>query len=118
MWYISRSFLVEYYQFPSSTKTTNISISDMVLFCLLDEINGPMEKFVNNSPHFPVNDFLRCFEICVRIFRAKLHQGPLHSVGTYFFKMGDPYRYQVEYVRDRCARDRVCHVTADRLRVI
>ena len=34
------SFL-EYYQFPSSTKTTTIPIPDMVRFCLLDEMNGP-----------------------------------------------------------------------------
>ena len=32
MWYISRSFLMQYYQFPSSPKTTTIPIPDMVLF--------------------------------------------------------------------------------------
>ena len=39
--------LVEYYQFPSSTKTTAIPISDMVLFCLLGEMNGPTASLEN-----------------------------------------------------------------------
>ena len=47
MWYISRSFLVEYYQFPSSTKTTTILIHDMVLFCLLEEINEAVASLEN-----------------------------------------------------------------------
>ena len=47
MWYISRSFLVEYYQFPSSTKTTTILIPDMVLFSILDEMNGPVASLEN-----------------------------------------------------------------------
>jgi len=44
MWYISRSFLVEYYKLPSST---TIPIPDMVLFCLMDEINGPRASLEN-----------------------------------------------------------------------
>ena len=43
MWYISRSFLVEYYhyQLPSSI------VPDMVLYCLLDEMNGPTTSIEN-----------------------------------------------------------------------
>ena len=42
--------LVKYYQFPSSTTTTNL-IPDMVLFCLLDEMNGPV-AFLENARDF------------------------------------------------------------------
>ena len=41
MWYISRSFLVEY---PSSTKTTTIPIPDIVLFSLLDEMDTTVRE--------------------------------------------------------------------------
>ena len=43
--------LVKYYQFPSSTTTTTNLIPDMVLFCLLDEMNGPV-AFLENARDF------------------------------------------------------------------
>ena len=46
--------LVKYYQFPSSTTTTTTTtnlIPDMVLFCLLDEMNGPV-AFLENARDF------------------------------------------------------------------
>ena len=46
--------LVKYYQFPSSTTTTTTTtnlIPDMELFCLLDEMNGPV-AFLENARDF------------------------------------------------------------------